>query len=760
MYHDDTWADLPNQPLICVSTVDQVGSRLLFRGYGLNGRRRPIDAGLLGCDSLFIVDEAHLSQPFLQTLGWVRKYAAWAERPPAPPPRVVEMTATSKRESGFDLPADIYERDGELSKRLLAEKRAELRETGDIVVEASAEAKKMMNTPGVDVVGIVVNRVDTARAIFENLDDKEDGKVLLTGRIRPYDRDKLIGGFLPRMKAKREEKLQPLFVVATQTVEVGADLDFDALITEAAPLDALRQRFGRLNRLGEKSGSPALILKRRRKKGDPDPIYGDALDEAWNWLNRHTTGNVIDFGALRMKALYKSDEDDKVNSGTKEGPVMFPAHVENWVQTNPSPEPDPDVAPFLHGPKSDAPDVNIVWRADLTDNWNDWHVIVEAAPPLGAEALPLPIWAAKKWLAGEKTIDVADIDTNGEEDAKPAKSYLIWRGPDDLGKGPIRPGDTIVVRSSEGGSDRFGWAPDCAVPVDDIGDDCANERARLGGGRYRMRRHGVLDADDEGDAEDRLLTLARDRFPDARGWRVSAYPGGCCAVSKWAKPKQENRAKPATEDSNDEDSASFGPGDIGLSQHVKHVVDKVEIFADKCGLDESFRNTLIRSAELHDLGKWDARFQVMLDPQRDPNKPPLGKSKSPDSPAGRLARREYARYPADARHEFWSVALIDAGNLVTEHEFGGLIRYLIGTHHGHGRALAPFWEETESVIAKHNGSAITANDVTRFMAFGSGWADTFWALNRRYGYWGLAYLEAILRRADCVASREEEEREP
>ena len=129
MYHDDTWAYLPNQPLICVSTVDQVGSRLLFRGYGLNARRRPIDAGLLGCDSLFIVDEAHLSAPFLQTLGWVRKYAGWAERPPAPAPRVLEMTATSKRESGFDLPADIYERDEKLGPRLMAEKRTELRET-------------------------------------------------------------------------------------------------------------------------------------------------------------------------------------------------------------------------------------------------------------------------------------------------------------------------------------------------------------------------------------------------------------------------------------------------------------------------------------------------------------------------------------------------------------------------------------------------------------------------------------------------------
>lgn len=77
IYRDHAWARIPTWPTIITSTVDQIGSRLLYRGYGVSEFSRPLHAGLTANDSLIILDEAHCSNPFSPTMQAVDAYRRW-----------------------------------------------------------------------------------------------------------------------------------------------------------------------------------------------------------------------------------------------------------------------------------------------------------------------------------------------------------------------------------------------------------------------------------------------------------------------------------------------------------------------------------------------------------------------------------------------------------------------------------------------------------------------------------------------------------
>jgi len=93
---------------------------------------------------------------------------------------------------------------------------------------------------------IVCNRVSSAQKIYEELRSRYNSvkTLLIHSRFRRKDRARLE----KRLKDGFNDGNGPCIVVSTQVVEVSLDLNFDLMITEAAPLDSLIQRFGRINR--------------------------------------------------------------------------------------------------------------------------------------------------------------------------------------------------------------------------------------------------------------------------------------------------------------------------------------------------------------------------------------------------------------------------------------------------------------------------------------------------------------------------------
>ena len=500
--HD--WARTPTQPTILCSTVDQVGSRLLFRGYGVSDRMKPVHAGLLGTNSLILLDEAHLSEPFRQTLAAVRHIGGAGVR-------TALLSATPGAETKRPLRLSSSDRSHPvLKKRLEAHKPAVLsvvRGKPAAIAEAFAKAARglaeQLRRQGVSppAVGVVVNRVALARGVFKTLNDEgEFDAILMIGRSRSVDRDRIVEKLTAfRTGAEGRSKAKPLFIIATQCLEVGVDLDLDGLVTQAASLDALRQRFGRLNRAGRQVPAEGMILAHSEdvaKKAD-DPVYGDRIRLTWETLQRLAEDGTVDFGfeALRERLEKAGVNSDDLSAKRPAAPVVMPAYLDLWSQTSPRPVADPEVGLFLHGAERVSANVSIVWRGDISEddlkNGSSTSLgeLLRLIPPRASEAVDVPLWAARAWLRkteeGVASLEaVSDVPEREVEEPSTAEGResvrraFRWAGAGDpntgtVGPGELRTGDMLIVPAEYGGCDQFGWAPDSGNIVEDVADRAA-----------------------------------------------------------------------------------------------------------------------------------------------------------------------------------------------------------------------------------------------------------------------------------------------
>ena len=846
--HD--WARTPTQPTILCSTVDQVGSRLLFRGYGVSDRMKPVHAGLLGVNSLILLDEAHLSEPFRQTLDAVCQIGNAKIK-------VALLSATPGKKA--KQPLNLLPEDQDhptLKTRLTARKPVVLKKplphgdatntAGAFVAEAQAMAKRLQQqSVNPAAVGIVVNRVALARNIFQllrtslNKESSVASAVLLIGRSRSVDRDGIVKALAPfRTGTEGRGQAKPLFVVATQCLEVGVDLDLDGLVTQAASLDALRQRFGRLNRAGRPVAAEGAIFTLTEdiaKKVD-DPVYGDRIRRTWEALQDIANEDkIVDFGvealSEQLKQLKDKDIDpDSLSAKQPDAPVLMPAYLNLWSQTWPRPTADPEVSLFLHGSERTTAGVSIVWRsdisaADLEDpredglKENDLKKIIRLVPPRAAEAVEVPLWTARAWLSQVKhSFDLSDTPEREAETNETARGQgttkrkaFRWAGPDDpatrvVSASDLRTGDFLIVPAQYGGCDEFGWAPDCDNTVMDVADKAAKPywgrrcAVRITRDVVRTdaqweRLSNLLAAEGVGGSdliEDLLTALPLETGEDetdanlkprnvrealqalrsAKGQKANKidchFPyanrqGDVILVAEQGvRPEADGPdvglvANPATED----DTASQTSNTpVLLDAHGQRVARFAKGFAQILGLKEA--DDLGLAAYLHDAGKADPRFQVMLaggDWWNRPDKPPLAKS-GRSSWSSRTWER--AGLPKGWRHEALSVRMARLHPALAKARDPALVLWLIGTHHGFGRPFFNFLDPTPekplSCLDMDQWELPPDEVGPQSLAFdfeGADWSALFEDLKRRYGIWGLAHLEAILRLADHRASEEE-----
>ncbi|PRQ03337.1 CRISPR-associated endonuclease/helicase Cas3 [Enhygromyxa salina] len=803
---DDTWLSAPDQPTLISSTVDQVGSRLLFRGYGVSECMRPVHAGLLASDTLYFLDEVHLATAFEETLMCLREtYSKWPERGGTGRPfQVVRMSATLRSglqsKDVFGLSEDDHA-DPVLARRLGVSRRAALElvktkrastpaaRAGNrsLIAEAACRRARAAAKAGATAIGVVVNRVDTARRAAARLRELDEGEVLLlTGRMRPYERSAIQDALEATAAAgvDRPADARPTFVVATSCIEAGADLDFDALVTEVASLDAVRQRFGRLNRLGNYETAPAWVLAARDQLGktaEPDPVYGEALRATWDYLGEIAESRdkqqQVEFG---LSSFVEPSEERRAKLLPKrnEAPVLFPSYLDMWSETRPAPHPDPDPALWLHGKEArEERDVSLIFRADLCEECDGSEEqtaqvrdALEFLPPLADEAVSVPLRQLQAWLG---------------EDAR------AWRwsseGVEAVPVDELRAGATVIVPASRGGLGAGTWDPSATQAVDDVAERATHAGRELA--KLRLDPQTLpnalaasvprpVESDDPEEVEAaRLeclawLTKLADKLDEVPAdWRpVLAQISDPKArrVLLVAELKKGERIwrvavappKRALEATTEDAVSVFSGVEVSLASHLEDVRAWAASFARAAGLDPKIAEDVALAGLVHDLGKADLRFQALLrggDPIRAVAGEPLAKSRQFGSASGRERAARRSGWPRGLRHELVSLALFDASDALRERAHDvDLVRHLIASHHGWCRPWAPTTVDPEPKIVSFEVAGIRAEVSTAALddEFLNACASRFRRLCRRYGWHGLAYLEALLRLGDHRASRE------
>ena len=781
------WLDDPSKPAIVVGTVDMVGSRLLFEGYGVSRGMRPYQAGFVGADTLIVLDEAHLCPPFEallrdveerrdSTFGPVGRHADPCAV--TPPVRVMSLSATGRpaldtSRTTFGLDSADREEDV-VRQRLTATKRLGLcllddpKDLRGKMVERAIELgfgavpRRVVvycdqRRDAVEVKKLIDRQIRTKMKESPDVPLAESELLVGARRVRERERveawlDKV--GLLGSAEAPPDA---PTFLVATSAGEVGIDMDADHMVCDLVAFERMVQRLGRVNRRGRRSALVEVIYVRPQVRPD---AKGKAKADQERALVEHEA-RVRVLRALEKDAEGRYDASpealvelktrlpDLVDGATTPPPLHPPLtrpHLEAWAMTSLiEHEGRTEVEPWLRGwEKEDEPQVEVVWRAHLPHLRVGDDVTVppsmvaeffQAAPIHATEKLEtsrshVTDWLFKRIRALKQAADGLDsndivavvINRSGVLVASRLFGELVA-----LGEQPKRnrekqawerqlAGATLVVDARFGGLDDDGMLCEKrgAPAVADADDDwlASGDADGTPPIEFRVVRAETDGQEESNDTDGEWLlnrTFEIEQNDAGGGERLEVY--------KWA-------VEPT-----DEDSRSIQARPQGLREHAEQVAAKARQIAARLHLPTAEVDGLERAARLHDDGKAALRWQEAM------NAPRCGRPYAKTKGGGNWRRLE------GYRHEFGSLLKAEKLLKAESPDTQDLILHLIAAHHGYARPVIPTAGCDEAPPTLLAASAREA-------------ALRYARLQRRYGVWGLAWREAILRAADQSASRE------
>jgi CRISPR-associated endonuclease/helicase Cas3 len=797
------WLEDPAAPAIIVGTVDMVGSRLLFEGYGVSRKMRPYHAGLLGADALVVLDEAHLVPPFEHLLRSVATEPGLRSRDErgqqcVPPFRLLALSATGRTRGDDAVGLTERDLDHEVVRRRLNAKKAlriEALDRETKLEDALAKHAWTLAGDGKQAVRVLVyaDSREVARKAKEAVEklakgDKNAGKPtvaieteLFVGGRRVFERE----GAKERLKrlgfiaGSAVARSGPVFLFATSAGEVGVDLDADHMVCDLVEWERMVQRLGRVNRRGDGEAAVAVIvepkpkakqkeqeaLDKRTRKEELDQKECKRVQEyekkVREWENRqkpigHLRKNDAGSydaspGALRDLNTHAATDEplqkilDDATTPEPLRPALTRPLVEAWAMTSLHKHTGrPAIQPWLRGwIEDDPPQTAVVWRTRLpvrasgpTPRKKEVEDFFEAAPLHTSEILETETFCVVEWIAARA--ESVHKQQAAQESAANEPRFCEE--------------DLVAFALDPDGGLRKAFRLTELDPREDKKDKEELDRLLAGAAlvldaRLAGLRDGLLDdreaglprtADDgqdwlgEGVVGFRLRSIeASEVVPRERNWRERFRFAS--AVTEDGEATRSLIVEKWRHDAATEEGRSL-TNPQRLDDHQSLAEACARRLSKALGLDDGLADVLALAARLHDEGKRAERWQRAFHAPKD------GVYAKTEGPIDYRLLDGY-------RHELGTLLRIEQDKRIQKlpEEHRDLVLHLIAAHHGFAR---PVIGTRGCEDAPPSGLEEKSAEI----------ALRFARLQDRWGPWGLAWWEALLRAADQQASRDNDAR--